>query len=313
MKVSVIIPTLNRPHDLKAAMESIARQTVLPYEVLVIDQSDGENTHQIAEEFSKRPEMRQVRVRYVRLLERSLVKARNRGLDLAEGDIVSFLDDDVVLLEDYFEQIVRVMSHDRSLGGVSGNVIVGKKLHGVKWKLRRFLMRVFLLNDFCGRMTASGFGYPIYEREVDQPLLVEFLPGCDMNYRRDILDGERFDEWFTGYSFREDVDFSYRVSRKAKCAMIPEAKLYHNYSTGNRLDIKKLKRMEVKNYYYLSRKYKSENPFSGFLFGYSMAGLLLIDLVEFLMSWKPVKLRKFSAGVSSYAGILLRGIAHDIV
>ena len=311
MKISVIVPTLNRPGDLRAALDSILRQTLLPYEVLVVDQSPDDRSRRLVEELASRPSKRQIRFRHVVQQERSLVKARNRGLDLAEGDLISFLDDDVVLLEDYFEQVVRVMSHDRSLGGVSGSVIVGRKLHGIKWELRRFLMRMFLLNGFDGRMTGSGFGYPVFEREIDQPILVEMLPGCDMNFRREVVDGERFDEWFTGYSFREDVDFSYRISRKAKCAMIPDARLYHNYSTGNRLDAGKLKKMEVRNYYYLSRKHRGGRPFSGLLFAYSLAGLIAIDLLEFLTSWQPVKFRKFSAGLSSSFGILLMRNAHD--
>ncbi|HTL71348.1 MAG TPA: glycosyltransferase [Candidatus Eisenbacteria bacterium] len=306
MKISVIIATLNRPADLKIALESLMSQTRFPDEILIVDQSTNNQSKIVVSEMRLLRPDRAASLRYLVQEEKSLVKARNRGLAEATGDLVSFLDDDVALFEDYFLEIEKEFLSDSAIGCASGNTLVKKAPAGAKWGLRRFLMRVFRLSDFNGRMTASGFGYPIHEREITRRVEVDFLPGCNMNYRRTVIGDERFDEWFTGYGFREDVDFSYRMSRRAKAVMIPGAKLYHNYAEGNRLDAGALKKMELRNYHYLFKKHRASNPLRTPLFLWSLAGLTLIDCFEFLSTGEASKLSKLRAGFGSAVSFVLR-------
>lgn len=297
--VSVIIPTLNRPDDLRAALESIAKQTRFPDEILIVDQSSDDRTrHVIARIQAMRPDMAS-RFHYVRQEEKSSAKARNRGLDRASGDVLSFLDDDVVLHECYFEKILEFFGKNPEIAALSGNARVTWPWSGWKWALRQAIHRVFLINHYNGRMTASGFGYPIYEREIDRVKEVEMLPGCNMNFRRDRIQKERFDEWFTGYSYREDAEFSYRISRRARTVMIPDARLVHNYSQTGRLSEEELKRMKIRNYTYVFHKFKGRHAGAALLFAYSLVGLSLEDLLEFIVQRSEVKWRKFTAGVHS--------------
>jgi GT2 family glycosyltransferase len=172
---------------------------------------------------------------------------------------------------------------------VSGNVIIRNKPQGWKWELRKILIRLFLLNNFDGKMTLSGFGYPIFEREIEKAIAVEMLPGCNMNYRKGSLGNEKFDEWFSGYSYREDVDMSYRISKHGILKMIPEAKLYHNYSKFNRASLQTQKIMELKNYRYFYRKYARKNILTDFLFLYSLLGLFVISILEYVNSFNAEK------------------------
>jgi hypothetical protein len=48
-----------------------------------------------------------------------------------------------------------------------------------------------------------------------------------MLWRRQVLQEYKYDEWFQGYSYFEDVDFSYRVSRKYKLMIVADAKVQH--------------------------------------------------------------------------------------
>ena len=143
-------------------------------------------------------------------------------------------------------------------------------------------MRLFLLNNFDGRMTVSGFGYPVVVRSINRLMDVEMLAGCNMVVRRSIMERERFDEWFTGYSYREDADLTYRISRLTRVVMIPQAKLYHHQSPASRISSVDKKRMQMRNYAYMFRKYKDHGWRSRLLFAYSVLGLLVIDLLEFL-------------------------------
>ena len=281
-RVSIIIPTLNRPDDLQKTLLSIEKQTVLPEEVILIDQSPDERSKEVLDAFRARIGSSIGRVEYLFQEEKSSAKARNRGILAARGDILSFLDDDVELFEDYFERVLVYFSAHPEVGALSGNVLVEPPT-GWKWSLRRFLYGFFLVSNFKGRMTPSGFGYPVYERPILEEMDVEMLPGCNMNFRVAVMEGALFDDWFTGYSYREDVELSYRISRKTRVRMIPDAKLYHHYSPVERQASRVKKEMEVRNCYYVFRKFRGRNPIACLLFCYSVAGLIAIDFLEFII------------------------------
>lgn len=85
-KLSVIVPTRNRPDLVARAIESILDQSYPNFEVVVVDDaSNCDESRHAADE----------RVRWIRLDEhRGVSAARNRGLDEATGDIMLYLDDD---------------------------------------------------------------------------------------------------------------------------------------------------------------------------------------------------------------------------
>ena len=299
MRLSVILATMNRPEDLRKVFDSLLTQTRIPEEIWVVDQSTSAGTKDLTVSYQARFLEKKSTLSYYFQEEKSLVKARNRGLSLANGDVISFLDDDIVLFEDYFEKILQVWRDHPDTVAVSGNTLIRESLKGARWTLRRLLNRIFLLSHFDGKMTASGFGYPIYEREIDRLLTVEMLPGCNMNFKRSAIGDDKFDEWFTGYSYREDAEYSYRVSKKGRVLMTPDAKLWHNYSTVSRLTEEQLKPMKIKNYHYVFRKFKGEGWASSLLFGYSLLGLVFIDIVEYLSQRTPSKWGKLKAGVAA--------------
>jgi GT2 family glycosyltransferase len=283
MKVSVVICTFQRPDDLCRLLDSVVQQTLLPSEIVIVDQSADDQTQRLSDEFARRRPPGIDRWIYIREHEKGLVRARNRGVSQANGDIVSFVDDDVVLFNDYLEVVCRYFENP-NIGGVTGSLVVRQPPSGWKWQLRKFLLRIFLLNSFDGRMTASGFGYPISEREVTELMELELFGGYSMNFRRELTLQELSDEWFEGYSFREDVDLSYRISRRSRLVQVPDAKFYHNHSSVNRLDVRQLKLMQFRNYRYLFRKFRSQTLLHRFLFAYSVFGIVLIDFLEFLFN-----------------------------
>ncbi len=127
LRVSVIVCTRDRPACLAATLHSLYAQTTVPFELVIVDQSvSPEHAKQTQDEFAVpfaiRP--RGMRFIYDHSLEgASLSHARNRGKELARGDIVLFIDEDVVLEPHFIEEIVKVYQDDDQLDGVSGTVI----------------------------------------------------------------------------------------------------------------------------------------------------------------------------------------------
>ena len=94
--VSVVIPYFNRLEWLKPAVDSVLLQTFPDFEVIVID--DGSEEHPGILEM-----VEDARVRYVRQEHLGVSSARNRGIRLARGKYIAFLDADDVFLPEKLE------------------------------------------------------------------------------------------------------------------------------------------------------------------------------------------------------------------
>ena len=90
--VTVIIPTLNRPQLVKKCLDSVRQQTLQPAEIVIVDQSDNEDTKKLFESMDF-PGVRKI---HAQQKVKSLILARNRGLDEAgDTSYICFLDDDI--------------------------------------------------------------------------------------------------------------------------------------------------------------------------------------------------------------------------
>jgi glycosyltransferase involved in cell wall biosynthesis len=85
--VSVIIPAYNAARFLPNAVASVRRQAYAPLEILIIDDGSRDNCARVAAESGEA-------VRYVRQEQSGPAAARNRGLELAQGEFIGFLDAD---------------------------------------------------------------------------------------------------------------------------------------------------------------------------------------------------------------------------
>src|ERR1700690_2111582 len=118
--VSIIIPTKNRAADLELAIESLLRQRVLPDELFIIDQSDGDISRARIEQFVRGSS---VRLNYIH--DPSIAGgavARNVAMDRAAGEIFLFLDDDVQMEEKFVEELLATYTSHPDISGVSGVV-----------------------------------------------------------------------------------------------------------------------------------------------------------------------------------------------
>jgi len=87
-RVSVVIPTYNRPHLLRRAIESVLNQTFDDFEVLIIDGARSKETKDIVESYGDG------RLRYIPQRGKGIANARNLGVKRARGEFIAFLDDD---------------------------------------------------------------------------------------------------------------------------------------------------------------------------------------------------------------------------
>lgn len=85
--VSVIIPTFNRGWILKEAVDSVLEQDFGDFELIVVDDGSTDNTPDILGAYQKN-------IIRVRQNNKGVSAARNRGIGLASGQLITFLDSD---------------------------------------------------------------------------------------------------------------------------------------------------------------------------------------------------------------------------
>jgi cellulose synthase/poly-beta-1,6-N-acetylglucosamine synthase-like glycosyltransferase len=77
----------------------------------------------------------------------ALTYQRNVGVRNSSGDIIFFLDDDIVLDKDFIKEIVKVFEKDceKKVGGVMGNMVNIRRPRIIKTLLSYLIRRIFLL------------------------------------------------------------------------------------------------------------------------------------------------------------------------
>ena len=115
MQVSIVIPTYYRRKDVDECLDSILRQTNLPKEVLIVDNTPNDEIENLIEGRKNEFEEKNVILGYIRNpRENSHTIAQNIGIENATGDIILFLDGDVVLDENYIKTGISICRNNHS-------------------------------------------------------------------------------------------------------------------------------------------------------------------------------------------------------
>jgi len=106
MKVSVIIPTFNRLSLISRAIDSVLKQTLKPFEIIVVDDGSSDNTSTLIKNNYKS-------VKLIKQKNLGVSKARNVGIKNSSGDWIALLDSDDEWKKNKLEvQIKSLSEHD---------------------------------------------------------------------------------------------------------------------------------------------------------------------------------------------------------
>lgn len=103
MKVSVIIPVYNRQAFIRQCVGSVVEQTWRDLEIILVDDGSGDESLAICRQMEAEDD----RIRVVSQDSRGVSSARNRGLSMARGEYVFFLDSDDTVCPLLLETFVR--------------------------------------------------------------------------------------------------------------------------------------------------------------------------------------------------------------
>jgi glycosyltransferase involved in cell wall biosynthesis len=186
--VSVILPTFNRQRFLLEAIGSVRSQTFPNWELIVVDDGSTDDTDRLLAGYAGR-------IRHVGQPRQGVSVARNRGIDLAAGDLISFLDADDLMLPGKLQDQVACFEQSRGRPGIvnSGWRTMGATGKPIKdyepWKeapkldLRTWLLwkplipgALMIERNWLNRV--GGFN-PHYSQSEDVDLILRLsLAGC---------------------------------------------------------------------------------------------------------------------------------------
>lgn len=232
--ITVVIGTLNRPvvalHLVNQLKKTSEKEDI---EVIVVDQSTRDNFSKLKEKF---PESDNFRLAHFDTP--NTCKYLNYGWKNAKAPIVLYLDDDVEITSRTVAAHLSEYTNQKVLG-VSGRVIND----GEKVTKSSRVGRV----GWFGATFSMNFSY-------DKPTSVDFPYGCNMSYRKGILERlSGFDEKLSGpiYSYNE-IDMGVRVNMLEPGSIVfsPDALVYHHkHKTGGTRNNFELENIFVGNHF----------------------------------------------------------------
>ncbi|SEP54939.1 glycosyltransferase family 2 protein [Flavobacterium urocaniciphilum] len=278
MNFSLIICTYNRRNAIETLMNSIVVQLLYPNQIIIVDGSLNLETKAYFESAN----FKNLDYFLVDDINRGLTKQRNFGISKVNSttEIVCFLDDDTILDEKYFEEIINTYARFPDAFGVGGYIT-----NEVKWEKntldfkedkkyftydgfhrsedKRFILRKSLGLDSD---VLPGFS-PLFSHGRSVSYLptsgkiykVEQLMGGVSSFKKEVLDIHKFSTYFEGYGLYEDAEFTIRISKFGQLYLNTNAQLEHHHDASGRPNKYNYGKMVVRNGWYVWRT-KNPNP-----------------------------------------------------
>ncbi len=297
-----VVCTFNRPRELYVCLRMLANQELLPSSITVVYTSnhdiDSDAIQAIDNLTSKG-----IKVQLL-LSDRGLTLQRNVALKNipSAANTVTFIDDDIILPQGYIAKLNEIFFEYEScvgLGGITSDNPQRTNISAVR--------RIFLLDSrTSGRVLRSGINTSFHF--ASNPYEVQWLSGCCMSFRSEILDKITFDSRRVKVGWGEDVDFSLKAGTYGKLFAFYLPGIVHTQSKRNRSsNLERAKQSDLSRL--LLARDKLGKVSVGFIY-LSLFGEFLINLRIFneLVGAIKVFLRNFFASVAKRLLILAKAL-----
>lgn len=222
-RISVVISTYNRIDTIRDTIRSLLVQEYPAFEVIVVNGPSTDGTDRYLAGLGKL-------IKTIAIEDRNLSVSRNRGIDLAAGDVVAFIDDDAVADPHWLKDLAQVYQTEPDVGGVGGLVYDNS---GTKLQYNY---------SACFRRGQTDFDIePPFDRYLNpgaDPFL--YLQGTNCSFRRDaLLAIGGFNEAIE--YFHDETEVCMRViDHGLRLVALRSAAVIHRYAPSHIRDRKKV-------------------------------------------------------------------------
>ena len=295
LNLSIVIPTRNRSNMLLKTIKVLERNSFFFKEIIIVDSSNKFHKSKIIA-FIK---LNKINIKMFNS-KPSISLQRNIGLNkvVKSRKYVMFLDDDLIFSKNAFKKMYKFVNKNDDLTGIGFNLNIKKINSFIEFFKKNNLTKILGIYDTkMGIVTPSGWQTKAINLKKD--LEVEWIPTQAVIYKIKKLDNLKFDTAYGKYSYLEDLDFSYSLSRKGKLKICSSAN-YTSENIVNRNDYS-FGIKEIENRYHFINKFNFNKKyfFLGFVFS-------LIKNFFILLTLKPNFFLRIIGNFYAISKILLR-------
>ena len=212
MKYSFIIPVYNRPDEVDELLESLTRQTLRDFEVIVVEDGSSVPCKEVVDKYGE-----SLDVHYFNKPNSGPGQTRNYGVERANGEYMLVLDSDCILPERYLAEVEKELER-KEADAFGGPDRAHESFTDVQKAINYAMTSFFTTGGIRGGKKKMDKFYP---------------RSFNMGIRKSVyqaLGG------FSRMRFGEDIDFSIRIFKGGyRCRLFPEAWVWHK----RRTDLKK--------------------------------------------------------------------------
>lgn len=219
--ISVIVPCYNTEKFIERCLDSILNQTYQNLEVLVIDDGSVDSSAEII----KRVSTKDSRVKYIYQQNSGVSAARNKGLECATGEWITFVDSDDTIAPEMYRVLAELMIQYKA--DISHCSYVRCESGELKYIGNSNQIHTFSGDEVAGSLLEANL----------------FTPSCwNKLFRKSVIGNIRFD---TRFKINEDLLFDFFVFQNADKAVFIDSCLYTYHvedtsSCNNTSDNKKM-------------------------------------------------------------------------
>ncbi len=211
MKYSFIIPVYNRPDEVDELLESLTKQTIRDFEVIVVEDGSTIPCQAVVQRYASN-----LRLKYCTKENSGPGQTRNYGAERSEGEYLIILDSDCVLPENYLEAVEQELKHE-PCDAFGGPDRAHESFTSIQKAINYSMTSFFTTGGIRGGKKKMDKFYP---RSFNMGIRSDL-------YRR--LGG------FSQMRFGEDIDLSIRIFQSgASCRLFPEAWVWHKRRTDTK-------------------------------------------------------------------------------
>lgn len=190
-KISVIVPVYNVEQYLERCVESIINQTYKNLEIILVNDGSTDNSGKLCDELAKKDD----RIKVIHKENGGLSDARNTGIEVAESELIGFIDSDDYIDKDMYEVLynnLRTTNSDLSMCGlydVFNNIIPSQvkqvdileltSQEAIKMVMEAKILSVTAVNKLYKKELFSDLKFELGKIAEDAFIMIKLLDKCE--------------------------------------------------------------------------------------------------------------------------------------
>lgn len=270
MKYSFIIPVYNRPDEVDELLDSLTRQTLRNFEVIVVEDGSSVPCKEVTDKYAER-----LLVHYYYKDNSGPGQTRNYGVERASGEYMLILDSDCILPDTYLEEVEKELQR-KEADAFGGPDRAHESFTDVQKAINYAMTSFFTTGGIRGGKKKMDKFYP---------------RSFNMGVRKSVyqaLGG------FSKMRFGEDIDFSIRIFKGGyACRLFPEAWVWHKRRTDLKKFFKQVHNSGIARIN-LYKKYPESLKVVHLLPAVFTLGVVFLLLASLVCGWSPSLLLLFA-------------------